>query len=214
MTSESGGYSSRMAAAPMARELMWPGVPVTAWATMRARRSNTALARSPASRTMGLKAARCKALACSLTVAIRLCHSTSSSMDRSRRHLLGGHRGIRPPRPRPTSPAGSPRWSPAPPRWRDREAGARHRALTPVHRHVERGLYGANRPADPVGFGRTPGAAARRARSGGLGGDEAARSRLRPTLGDGHAVDAGVLLVNRRGRPVVAGHPGPRPPRR
>ena len=37
---------------------MWPGVPVTAWATMRPRLSNTALARSPASRTMGLNAAR------------------------------------------------------------------------------------------------------------------------------------------------------------
>ena len=35
-TSESGGYSSRMAAAPMASELMWPGVPVTACATIRA----------------------------------------------------------------------------------------------------------------------------------------------------------------------------------
>ena len=79
-TSESGGYSSRIEAAPMASELMWPGVPVTAWATMRARRSNTALARSPASRTIGLKAARWSALACSLTVAMRLCHSTSSSM--------------------------------------------------------------------------------------------------------------------------------------
>ena len=79
-TSESGGYSSRIEAAPMASELMCPGVPVTAWATMRARRSNTALARSPASRTIGLKAARWSALACSLTVAMRLCHSTSSSM--------------------------------------------------------------------------------------------------------------------------------------
>ncbi len=58
----------------MASELMCPGVPVTAWATMRALRSNTALARSPASRTIGLKAARCSALACSLTVAMRLCH--------------------------------------------------------------------------------------------------------------------------------------------
>ena len=44
-----------MATAALARLLMWPGVPVTAWATMRPRRSNMALARSPASRTMGLK---------------------------------------------------------------------------------------------------------------------------------------------------------------
>ena len=60
-SSESIGYSSRMLAAPIASELMWPGVPVTAWATMRPRRSNTALARSPASRTIGLNAARCSA---------------------------------------------------------------------------------------------------------------------------------------------------------
>ena len=70
----------------MASELMWPGVPVTAWATMRARRSNTALARSPASRTIGLKAARCSALACSLTVAIRLCQQhLELDRDRTRR---------------------------------------------------------------------------------------------------------------------------------
>ncbi len=40
---------------------MCPGVPVTAWATIRPRRSKTALARSPASRTIGEKAARCSA---------------------------------------------------------------------------------------------------------------------------------------------------------
>ncbi len=49
----SGGYSSSTAAAARASELMWPGVPVTAWATIRPRWSNTALARSPASRTIG-----------------------------------------------------------------------------------------------------------------------------------------------------------------
>src|SRR6187200_1025353 len=70
-----------MAAAALARLLMWPGVPVTAWATMRPRRSNTALARSPASRTIGENAARCKARACSFTVAISDCHRTSSSME-------------------------------------------------------------------------------------------------------------------------------------
>ena len=68
-----------MLEAPIASELMWPGVPVTAWATMRPRRSNTAFARSPASRTIGLNAARCSARACSLTVEIRLCHRISSS---------------------------------------------------------------------------------------------------------------------------------------
>ncbi len=56
----------------MASELMWPGVPVLACATMRPRRSNSAQARSPASRTIGLKAMRCSALARSVTMPIRL----------------------------------------------------------------------------------------------------------------------------------------------
>ena len=79
-SSSSSGYSSRMLTTAIARLLMWPGVPVTAWATMRPRRSNTALARSPASRTIGLNAARWSARACSLTVAIRLCQQISSSI--------------------------------------------------------------------------------------------------------------------------------------
>src|SRR5712671_2966796 len=63
----------------MASELMWPGVPVLACATMRPRRSNSAQARSPASRTTGLKAMRCNALARSVTKPIRLDHRISSS---------------------------------------------------------------------------------------------------------------------------------------
>src|ERR1700730_1423213 len=73
-----------------ASELMWPGVPVTACATMRPRRSNRALARSPASRTTGLKAMRCRALACSLTMLMRLLQTISSSMP-SMSALLRGH---------------------------------------------------------------------------------------------------------------------------
>src|ERR1700719_4639170 len=63
-----------------ASELMWPGVPVLAWATMRPRASNNPLARSPASRTIGLKAIRCSALACSLTMLIRFDQRISSVM--------------------------------------------------------------------------------------------------------------------------------------
>src|SRR5215204_4230261 len=63
----------------IANELMWPGVPVLACATMRPRRSNRAQARSPASRTTGLKAMRCNALARSVTMPIRLDHRISSS---------------------------------------------------------------------------------------------------------------------------------------
>src|SRR6478672_3291217 len=63
----------------IASELMWPGVPVLACATIRPRRSNNAHARSPASRTTGLKAIRCNALARSVTMPIRLDHRISSS---------------------------------------------------------------------------------------------------------------------------------------
>ena len=87
-TSDSTGYSSSMAAAPSARLLMWPGVPVTAWATIRPRRSNTALARSPASRTIGLKADRCSARACSFTVEINDCHRISNSTGSNPRPTL------------------------------------------------------------------------------------------------------------------------------
>src|SRR5580700_36804 len=63
-----------------ASELMWPGVPVLAWATIRPRASKRPLARSPASRTIGLNAMRCRALACSLTIPIRLDQRISSSI--------------------------------------------------------------------------------------------------------------------------------------
>src|SRR5882724_7071816 len=63
----------------IASELMWPGVPVLACATMRPRLSNNAHAKSPASRTTGLKAMRCNALARSVTMPIRLDHRISSS---------------------------------------------------------------------------------------------------------------------------------------
>src|SRR5882672_10885572 len=75
------------AAAPS--ELMCPGVPVMACATMRASVSNSAVARSPASRTIGLKAMRCSAFACSLTMLIRLPHRISSSMPSMLVALLG-----------------------------------------------------------------------------------------------------------------------------
>src|SRR5580704_1189885 len=74
------GKASMKCLPAAASELIWPGVPVTACATMRPRRSNSALARSPASRTTGLKAMRCKALACSLTMLMRLLQTISSSM--------------------------------------------------------------------------------------------------------------------------------------
>src|SRR5258708_36526843 len=71
---------SRTRCAPaIASELMWPGVPVLACATIRPRRSNSAHARSPASRTTGLKAIRCNALARSVTIPIRLDRRISSS---------------------------------------------------------------------------------------------------------------------------------------
>src|ERR1043165_9652689 len=55
-------------------ELTWPGVPVTAWASMRPSRSNTPAERSPHSRTIGLKAVRIRICACSTTTAISRFH--------------------------------------------------------------------------------------------------------------------------------------------
>src|SRR5262247_689712 len=54
-----------------AMELMWPGVPVTACATIHPRRSKTPAERSPASRTMEVKEVRIKAAACSFTTPMR-----------------------------------------------------------------------------------------------------------------------------------------------
>src|SRR5215510_11253610 len=54
-----------------AMELMCPGVPVTACATIQPRRSKTPAERSPASRTMEVKEVRIKAAACSFTTPMR-----------------------------------------------------------------------------------------------------------------------------------------------
>src|SRR6476620_3031380 len=61
----------------VAIELMWPGVPVTAWAIMLPRRSKTPAERSPDSRTTVVKLVRIKAAACSLTTAISRFQRTS-----------------------------------------------------------------------------------------------------------------------------------------
>ena len=50
--------------------LTWPGVPVTAWASMRPPRSKIPADRSPASRTVVEKAVRMSAWACSSTIEI------------------------------------------------------------------------------------------------------------------------------------------------
>ena len=57
--------------------LMWPGVPVTAWASMRPSGANIPAEMSPHSRTMGLKAVRMRTWACSSTTAWRRVHITS-----------------------------------------------------------------------------------------------------------------------------------------
>src|SRR3954470_12243801 len=61
-------------------ELTWPGVPVTACASMRAYKSNTPAERSPHSRTIGLKAVRSSTWACSSTTAISRCHMICRSI--------------------------------------------------------------------------------------------------------------------------------------
>src|SRR4051795_6169224 len=61
-------------------ELTWPGVPVTACASMRPLRSNTPAERSPHSRTIGLKAVRSSTWACSSTTAIKRCHMICRSI--------------------------------------------------------------------------------------------------------------------------------------
>src|ERR671912_2247391 len=61
-------------------ELTWPGVPVTACASMRPSRSNTPAERSPHSRTIGLKAVRIRVCACSSTTAIRRFHMICRSI--------------------------------------------------------------------------------------------------------------------------------------
>src|SRR4029077_14813697 len=61
-------------------ELTWPGVPVTAWASIRPCRSKTPADRSPHSRTIGLKAVRIRVCACSSTTAIRRFHMICRSI--------------------------------------------------------------------------------------------------------------------------------------
>ncbi len=57
-------------------ELMWPGVPVTAWASIRPFRSNTPAETSPASRVEVEKAVRTSVCACSSTTESRRFHMT------------------------------------------------------------------------------------------------------------------------------------------
>jgi len=66
----STGYTSRTCFMARAMELMCPGVPVTACATIQPRRSKTPADRSPASRTMDVKDVRISAAACSFTTPI------------------------------------------------------------------------------------------------------------------------------------------------
>ena len=63
-----------------AMELMCPGVPVTACATIQPRRSNTPAERSPASRTIEVNEVRMSAAACSLTTPISRFQQMSSVM--------------------------------------------------------------------------------------------------------------------------------------
>src|SRR5215218_6575034 len=61
-------------------EFTWPGVPVMAWASMRPWRSKIPAERSPASRTIGLKAVRISVCACSSTTAISRFHMICRSI--------------------------------------------------------------------------------------------------------------------------------------
>ena len=62
-------------------ELTWPGVPVTACASMRPCRSNTPAERSPHSRTIGENAVRISTCACSSTTAMSRFHMICRSMS-------------------------------------------------------------------------------------------------------------------------------------
>ena len=62
-------------------ELTWPGVPVTACASMRPLRSKMPAERSPASRTIEENAVRSSVCACSSTTAISRFHMICSSMS-------------------------------------------------------------------------------------------------------------------------------------
>src|SRR4051794_40057527 len=71
-------------------ELTWPGVPVTACASMRPLRSNTPAERSPHSRTIGLKAVRSSTWACSSTTAMSRCHMICRSIRLVCEELMSG----------------------------------------------------------------------------------------------------------------------------
>src|SRR6516164_585105 len=64
-----------------AMELTWPGVPVTACASIRPWRSKMPADKSPASRTMAENAVRNRVCACSSTTAMSRFHMICSSMS-------------------------------------------------------------------------------------------------------------------------------------
>jgi hypothetical protein len=70
----SAGKAARKKPTDAAMELTWPGVPVTAWASMRPCRSKTPAERSPASRTEVENAVRIRVWACSSTTEISRFH--------------------------------------------------------------------------------------------------------------------------------------------
>src|SRR5215471_15522531 len=72
----SAGDVSRKALTERAIVLMCPGVPVTAWASIRPDGSKMAAERSPDSRTIGLNAVRSNVCACSSTSANKRVHMT------------------------------------------------------------------------------------------------------------------------------------------
>src|SRR5215211_5278602 len=79
----SAGTSRRKWYMLVAIALTWPGVPVTAWATMRPRRSKRPAERSPASRTTLVKEVRIRARACSSTTETSRFQRTSSRIGSS-----------------------------------------------------------------------------------------------------------------------------------
>ena len=76
------GKRSRKWPTESAMELMCPGVPVTAWASIRPFRSKMPAETSPASRVEVLNAVRTSVCACSSTTASRRFHITCSRMSR------------------------------------------------------------------------------------------------------------------------------------
>ncbi|MNJ67979.1 hypothetical protein D3C77_641910 [compost metagenome] len=72
----SGPMSLMKCTTASAMVLTWPGVPVTAWASMLPARSNTPAERSPASRTLVENAVRIRVRACSSTTETKRFHIT------------------------------------------------------------------------------------------------------------------------------------------